>query len=69
MRLPVKTGNNDATSTKYSTTMVYYCVNFISNTSKLQDYNTIFGQVFKASELEFKAEYLSSTQSNINPYW
>ena len=58
------TGNYGVMSTPYPTTMVYYVVNFLLNTLKLQKYNTTDRKVLKAGELSSVAEYIISMKSS-----
>ena len=56
-----------ATNAVDPTTMGYYVINYLSETYKLQEDQTKYGQVSKSDKLVVKYEYLSLMKKNW--YW
>ena len=65
----VQPGKYGATNTTYSTTMVYYVINFVSEDYTLHEDNNCDGQIYTADKLFVKAQYLSCMKENTKWYW
>ena len=69
MALLVQYGKYGAMNTTDTPTMGYYVINFVSEAYTLQYYTKCDRQIISASELFFKAQYLSCMQEKTNWYW